>query len=433
MTYKKLNKLLIENMFNSQIKGAIVRKTDDKYSDKISYIYKPFPSNEKDNRDIIMCIPNRFHQKYVDIEEVEDYDLTSNLVLEMLCRNKIFKKFLRPYLKYNNLTNKIELTKTEKSIEKKYSKLKGWYSEYLGFNMNYFDYLCLKRRGIYSNNFSNYKYEVDSFPRLCDINNGLERAIRYYHKNKAIIHFSLNNDEIVLNNVLRDYSSYSFVLDKNIVNIDENLPISYFDKNFRESISERDLINKVEKIKIGSIFTDLDFIGSKIVNVDLNMNLPIEELIAYVTKIKSEYSKSKTILEIFKDKIENISNPKSLELIPKNNQKKKKAYADAFYIYDLFECIDKDFFKMRKDIKNEYIENKLRIKADTRDNEERKLKIENETKNYKIEINCYNKEKIYDVIHDITQIEINKIKKLHKLLKEYIEDLKYKNIIFNKK
>ena len=60
------------------------------------------------------------------------------------------------------------------------------------------------------------------------------------------------------------------------------------------------------------------------------------------------------------DKIENISNPKSLELIPKNNQKKKKAHADAFYIYDLFECIDKNFSKIRKDIKNEYIENKLR-------------------------------------------------------------------------
>ena len=118
------------------------------------------------------------------------------------------------------------------------------------------------------------------------------------------------------------------MLDKNIVSIDENLPISYLDKNFREGISERDLINRVEKIKIGSIFTDLDFIGSKIVNVDLNMNLPIEELIAYVTKIKSEYSKSKTILEIFKDKIENISNPKSLKIITKNNKKKKKKYAN---------------------------------------------------------------------------------------------------------
>ena len=119
--------------------------------------------------------------------------------------------------------------------------------------------------------------------------------------------------------------------------------------------------------------------------------------------------------------------------IPKNNQKKKKAYADAFYIYDLFECIDKNFSKIRKDIKNEYIENKLRIKAESIGYDEKKLKIEKETENYEIGINCYNKEKIYDVIHDITQIEINKIKKLHKLLKEYIEDLKYKNIIFNKK
>ena len=99
----------------------------------------------------------------------------------------------------------------------------------------------------------------------------------------------------------------------------------------------------------------------------------------------------------------------------------------------MFECIDKNFSKIRKDIKNEYIENKLRIKAESIGYDEKKLKIEKETENYEIGINCYNKEKIYDVIHNITQIEINKIKKLHKLLKEYIEDLKYKNIIFNKK
>ena len=54
------------------------------------------------------------------------------------------------------------------------------------------------------------------------------------------------------------------------------------------------------------------------------MNLPLEELIAYITKIKEEYSKSKSPFEILKNKIEKIDNPKSLGLIPKDNKKRKK-------------------------------------------------------------------------------------------------------------
>lgn len=436
MTFKEVNELLQKSLFNPSIGDTMVRKIDDKYRFTITYLYRPFKveAMKFDSRNLVMNIPNRFHQNYIDIEEVVDYDLTSNLVLEMLSRNKLFKKFLRPYLKYECLKNKIELTKIEKSIEKKYCKLKKAYSEYLSFNMDYYDNFCLKKRTLFSNHFSNHKYIVDSFPRLCDVNNGLKKAIEYYYKKESILPFPLNNhNEILLNKVLKDYHSYSFVLEDRIVNIDENLPISCLDKEFKETISERDLINRVEKIKIGSIFTDLEFIGLKIVNVDLNMNLPLEELIAYLTKIKNEYSKSKNILEIFNDKLQKINNPKSLAVVPKNIQKRKKTYADAFYIYDLFQCIDKYFYKMRKEIKNKYNKDKEEIKTDksksiTIKNIERdKIKYD-----YKIQLNYYNKDVIYDVINEITGTEINKIRKLHKLLKEYIEDLKYKNIIFNK-
>jgi hypothetical protein len=179
------------------------------------------------------------------------------------------------------------------------------------------------------------------------------------------------------------------------------------------------------------MFSDLEFIGSKIVNIDLNMNLPLEELIAYITKIKEEYSKSKSPFEILKNKIEKIDNPKSLGLIPKDNKKRKKAYADAFYIYDLFETIYHYFYNIRKDIKKRYLEEKEKEKK-TKDKDSRKSNIANLTADYENELKNYNQDKIYDTINDISGIEINRVKKFHKLLKEYIEDLKYKNIIFNK-
>jgi hypothetical protein len=68
----------------------------------------------------------------------------------------------------------------------------------------------------------------------------------------------------------------------------------------------------------------------------------------------------------------------------------------------------------------------------TKDKDSRKSNIANLTADYENELKNYNQDKIYDTINDISGIEINRVKKFHKLLKEYIEDLKYKNIIFNK-
>lgn len=417
---------------NRQEEQYIKRDINIKFKEQIYYIYKIIGSDSQENK-LILSLPNKDHQKYIDIEKCPDYDFSSNLVLEMLIRNKIFIKFSRPYLRYEKLKNKIELTELEKSIERKYCKLKKSYGQYLGLNMDHYSIIKFNFRGIYTNNFSINKYNVDSFPRLCDIKNGLERAIRYYYEKGSICKFPLVKNDILLDDVLKYYSDYRFLTQNSILEINEEIPISALDDDFIFSLSESDLINSVEKIKIGSIYNDLEFIGSKIVNINLNMNLPLEELIAYITKIKEEYSKSKNPLEILKKKIENINNPKSLKLINKNKEKRKKVYADAFYIYDAFKYIFYNFYKIKKDIQNKYKEDRKKIQEDKDiGNDLKKNKIQELTFDYKIELKNYSQEAIYDIIHDVSKIEINKIKKLHKLLKEYIEDLKYKNIIFNK-
>ncbi len=391
-TFTDVMKVVEKSFSEKPTEEYITRKTDIKYQPTITYVYQRNVTADakKQNKDLIenliMNLPNRSYQKYIDIEEVEDYDFSNNLVLEMLSRNKIFKKFSRPFLRYNGLTNKNELTKVEKSIEKKYSKLKKMYSQYLGFNMDYYDVLKYTFRGFHTNNFSNNKYKVDAFPHLCDIKNGLERAIQFYYEKDLICNLALQNDNILLNDVIEYYSDYMFITEKsNIIEIHKELPISILDNDFISTLSESDLINRIEKIKIGSMFSDLEFIGSKIVNIDLNMNLPLEELIAYLKKIKEEYSKSKSPFEILKNKIEKIDNPKSLGLIPKDNQKRKKTYADAFYIYDLFESIYFYFENIRKDIKDKYKKEKNELKK-IKDTDTRKSKIANLTEDYEYEI-----------------------------------------------
>lgn len=433
MNFYELCKKTSNSLLADRPEGQYIKRDIDiKSKEQIGYIYEIIGSDSPENK-LVLSLPNKDHQRYIDIEKCPDYDFSNNLVLEMLSRNKIFKKFSRPYLRYNGLTNKNELTKVEKSIEKKYCKLKKAYGQYLGLNMDHYNIIQFNFRGIYTNNFLVNEYNVDSFPRLCDIKDGLERAIKYYYEKGSICKFSLEKNGILLDDVLKYYSDYRFLTQNEILEISEEIPISDLDDNFIFTLSESDLINNIEKIKIGSIYNDLEFIGSKIVNINLNMNLPLEELIAYITKIKEEYSKSKNPLEILKKKIENINNPKSLKLINKNKEKRKKVYADAFYIYDAFKCISYKFYKIKKDIQNKYKEDRKKIQEDKNiGNDLKKDKIQELTSYYKIELKNYSQEAIYNIIHDVLKIEINKIKKLHKLLKEYIEDLKYKNIIFNK-
>lgn len=97
----------------------------------------------------------------------------------------------------------------------------------------------------------------------------------------------------------------------------------------------------------------------------------------------------------------------------------------------MFESIYFYFENIRKDIKDKYKKEKNELKK-IKDTDTRKSKIADLTEDYENEIENYNKEALYNTMHDVSGIEINKIKKLHKLLKEYIEELKYKNIIFNK-
>ena len=142
-TFTDVMKVVEKSFSEKPTEEYITRKTDIKYQPTITYVYQRNVTADakKQNKHLIenfvMNLPNRSYQKYIDIEEVEDYDFSNNLVLEMLSRNKIFKKFSRPFLRYNGITNKNELTKVEKSIKKKYSKLKKMYRQNKRINIDY--------------------------------------------------------------------------------------------------------------------------------------------------------------------------------------------------------------------------------------------------------------------------------------------------------
>ena len=245
-------------------------------------------------------LPQRNDLIYKEIEEFQDYELTNCVAYEMAIRNEILIKILDDYL-----DTKDELIFGED--EKEYKLLNDYgfnslslscykISNFLSFNINY-------NSGMIS---ANYSEDI-----LLD-------------KNK-------NNNIYLVDNVLINTSYENN--QNNEINIIENININ---KNY------------IPSIHFGYARPLLKFKKNKIFNTETNLNLPKEELIAYISKIKDEYDKNnsiiKTPLELLGETLDKSDNKKT----PK--KPKASVYADWFYIYDYWKYektqgkTDKDIF-----------------------------------------------------------------------------------------
>ena len=262
-------------------------------------------------------LPQRNDLIYKEIEEFQDYELTNCVAYEMAIRNEILIKILDDYL-----DTKDELIFGED--EKEYKLLNDYgfnslslscykISNFLSFNINY-------NSGMIS---ANYSEDI-----LLD-------------KNK-------NNNIYLVDNVLINTSYENN--QNNEINIIENININ---KNY------------IPSIHFGYARPLLKFKKNKIFNTETNLNLPKEELIAYISKIKDEYDKNnsiiKTPLELLGETLDKSDNKKT----PK--KPKASVYADWFYIYDYWKYekiqgkTDKDIFVALEVEKNvSYKEDMLR-------------------------------------------------------------------------
>ena len=81
---------------------------------------------------------------------------------------------------------------------------------------------------------------------------------------------------------------------KDLCEISQYLPLDILETDFINHIKH--LIPFSKNRKIHTLYTRpiLNFKESKLVDITLNLDLPENELIAYVKKLKSEYSNEKT-------------------------------------------------------------------------------------------------------------------------------------------
>ena len=215
----------------------------------------------------------------------------------------------------------------------------------------------------------------------------------------------------------------------------KNFPIEFLDKEFILSLSIEETIDShFEASMIESILPKLKLMSSKSITNTINPSLSSHETNAITLNLKNASDSIKSFYEIFSIKIEEILKVKNLKHISKTKELRNRDYANAFYIYDLYSIIEKEFNKKILELKNEAEMNKNKVKNNPNfETKERKdFEYKKISRLLKENESLFSKTYLDEEIQKITNLEISKIRGLHSLMKEYIEECKFKNIILGK-
>ena len=259
-------------------------------------------------------LPKRSNLIYKEIEEFEDYEFTNCIAYEMCTRNKEVKKLLNIIInKFDEIfeANEFEFIINKEAIEKECNELKKY--------------------GIGFNTLSSIL--TDIFYEINDIEVG-----------KSSLNILYENDLIL------DRKDYLYVdlIDDGIVGVLEN--------GDEEIIPYKQMnLDYIPLIKKSYSRPTLKIDKSKIFKVELDLSLPKEELLDYVSKIKEAKDMIKTPIDLL------IYDSSLMEYIGKENNTseinrkldaledillddktdnsnikklKKKLIADKFFIYD---------------------------------------------------------------------------------------------------
>ena len=322
-------------------------------------------------------LPSRSDEIYKEIESFEDYEFSNNIAYEMMIRNSDFIKD-RYVLTVKCVTFRIMIEEEEyEIIMKEIDK----------------DFLKLNER---------------------------EKAIHY----KELILMYVDKYGISYNDMMNCYNKEYLFLHNSLQykignkNIEYDLPKDYKITPDDNITLEYELAFKRPKIQIKNF--------SKITQISLNLSLPKNELLEYISKIK--------------DIADNGDIKAPIELLGENLQKaecnfkqnKKKRYADMFFIYDYVSARLETIHHYNKEARREYDNEVFEINNNpslTRKYKQIQLS-EAKTKYLQNTIDT----KITDIFNEdelISQLQLtgNSISKLYYIIKPYIEEAKYKELI----
>ena len=214
---------------------------------------------------------------------------------------------------------------------------------------------------------------------------------------------------------------------------EENFPIEFLDEEFISSLTDNDFINcSIKDSQYQSILPNLKLSSSRNINISLNPDLSEAELMAQIANLKLNKN-TKSFVEVFNREVANIKNPNNTHIISKNKKLRNRDYANAFFIYDLYKIIEIKFDKKKLELEKEAEIQKAKIEKNTKygkkDKQHEYNKIQKKLQKH---LKLFNKAALDAEIGKLTNVEISKIRSLHALLKSYIDEYKFKNIILGK-
>ena len=277
-------------------------------------------------------LPQRDDLIYKEIEEFQDYELTNCIAYEMALRNQEVKIIIN---KIDNLLIKLGkeyLTIREDSSNKLNVNFDEIYQEWEQYQDTKFE----DEEDIKEPNYQKYFLENNNiYLEIVKFLNILLKTywIRYIYEDD-VLSYSLQPNLDIRNfyEIKKRLIELELIQEFDEIKINKNGEVI-------KIFSTLSQVNKDKVINLNRIYPNEDIKRliipkeyNKNASLKLNLNLPKEELIAYISKIKDDFDKDNSIikipLELLGETLEKSDNKKT----PK--KPKASVYADWFYIYD---------------------------------------------------------------------------------------------------
>lgn len=250
-------------------------------------------------------LPKRSDSIYKEIEEFEDYEFTNCIAYEMAIRNEEAKKIIQKISKLNSIRHHFIYRKNED----------GDYYDLFGRSDKYFileNDLVVKQ--LETKLLKTFMIDYSKInDRPCG-NILLTRESLIYIMQQGL--FFLNESKInPINNTLANFTRKDF-----------------FEIHQSYNIKTKENISKLKDTRTKKLrYKDKD------ISIPLNLNLPKDELIAYISKIKDEYDNDNSIVKNIND----LLGEDSTKADDEHTQKKSNPirWADWFYIYDCYKIL----------------------------------------------------------------------------------------------
>jgi len=314
-------------------------------------------------------LPKRSDPIYKEIEEFEDYELTNNIAYEMALR----------------VNEVIEFVKKWKEDRRRWNN-----GEIEGREMRDFDDI------LYKHGFSSI-FDILSKEKHNKYEISYETAKNKFYRidNKFFLD---EPDKILLTDISRDEL-----------------------KNYKKHFIKKTILMNFSRPKI--TLQEETFL-------DINLNVPKEELLKYIEKIKDNYDKNnstlKTPMEFLGTELQEADNSKA------QKKSKKKIWADAFFVYDYVEARLKQIENKNAITKQKYKQEIRAIKESKfYDSYDKKIQLVELAKEHNSNIintgikDIFNENELLKDINASSGTASNR----YYLIKPYIDECRYKEFL----